>query len=149
MSRLFFGTAVALIGLMGCVFLSEIVVPDTPQPSQVPSPTPGCMGWKCTLQGVVYTGSTSPGNEMGGIEVVLSQYSNCSPTEGQQMVTTDPDGMFEFEVFIHDTDGFIFEIEDPGYVPYKNKFSGFDCLFCSCSHLEIVLEPKGEVTPEP
>ena len=98
--------------------------------------------WKCTLQGVVYAEEIGPGSEIGGVEVMLSQYSNCSLTKGEHLTETDLDGVFEFEVFIHDTDGITLSIEDPDFEPYKYKFGGFDCVSCSCSSLEVVLEPK-------
>jgi hypothetical protein len=138
-----------LVGMMGFVLPSETAVTITPEPSQVSSPTPGCYMWKCTLQGVVYAEEIGPSSELEGVEVRLSQYSNCSPTKGEHITKTGPDGEFEFEVLIHDTDGFTFEIEETGYEPYKNKFGGFDCISCSCSSMEIVLEPLGTSAPEP
>ncbi len=104
-----------------------------------PTPDP-CTGWNCTFAGVVYAESANPGNELVGVEVELSQASHCSPTKGEQVVTTNSDGVFTFEVFLHDTDGFNFTVELEGYEPTVAKFGGFDCLYCGCEPLEIVLQ---------
>jgi hypothetical protein len=122
------------------------VSPEAPPSS---SPTPGCYIWDCTLQGVVYAGEINPGSELSGAEVKLLQYSNCSPTKGEHSAKTGAKGEFEFEVSIHDTDGFTFTVEEDGYQPYKLKFGGFDCVACSCNGLEIVLEPLGTGSTSP
>jgi len=121
-----------------------------PQASQTPTqkistptftPT-SCTGWNCTIEGVVYAGEVASGNELGGALVALSQFSYCSPTQGEQETVTDEDGIFTFEVYLHDTDSFHFKVELDGYLPAEYSFGGFDCLYCSCSSLEIVLQPE-------
>jgi hypothetical protein len=89
----------------------------------------------------VYDGTASPGSELAGVLVQLSQASYCSPTRGEQETITDEGGNFAFEVFLHDTDGFNFRVELEGYEAVKTSFGGFDCLFCSCQPVEIVLQP--------
>ena len=141
------------IGLIsGCGSSSETTTTPKPEATSTTSPTvtnepmistsDSCTGWNCTLAGVVYADSANPGNELVGVEVELLQASYCSPTKGEQVVTTNADGIFTFEVFLHDTDGFNFTVELEGYEPAKAKFGGFDCLFCACEPVEIVLEPS-------
>jgi hypothetical protein len=110
----------------------------TLQASATPDP---CTGWQCTITGVVYEGTAKSGNEMRGVVVSLSQSSYCSPSRGDQEIIIDDDGVFEFEVFLHDTDGFQIEVELDGYEPANYSFGGFDCLYCSCPPVEIVLQP--------
>jgi hypothetical protein len=130
--------------------LAPLLTTPPPHSSQTPTqemtaptftPT-SCTGWSCTIEGVVYAGEAAPGNELGGAVVTLSQFSHCSPTEGEQEVVTEEDGTFAFEVYLHDTDSFHFEVDLNGYLPGEYSFGGFDCLYCSCLPLEIVLQPK-------
>ncbi len=123
--------------------------PTTAPPTVTHTPTTApptftpdfCIGWNCTITGVVYAGAASPGSELAGVLVELNQYSNCSPTRGEQDTITDEGGNFAFEVFLHDTDGFNFRVELEGYEPAKTSFGGFDCVFCACQPVEIVLQP--------
>ena len=101
-----------------------------------------CSGWQCTLEGVVYPGSATPGKEMSGIQVSLKQVSNCSPTAGDQQALTDENGRFSFDVYLHDTDSFVFEVSEASYQLARQKIGGFDCLYCSCSPIEIILQPE-------
>ena len=115
-------------------------VTHTPTTSP-PTFTPDfCIGWHCTITGVVYAETASPGSELAGVLVELNQYSNCSPTRGEQETITDEGGNFAFEVFLHDTDGFNFKVELEGYEPAKTSFGGFDCVFCACQPVEILLQ---------
>jgi len=143
-AHIFYGAVSLLFVLLGCNYLSKIGSTPTVSPSPPPSPPLSCMGWDCTLRGVVYAGEAAPGNELGGVKVSLSHHSNCSPTRGEHEAITDTDGVFEFDVYVHDTDSFRFEIEHDGYKPAGVFFGGFDCLFCSCKNLEFVLEPLGD-----
>jgi hypothetical protein len=104
------------------------------------TPDPSCVGWWCTLSGTVYAVTASPGNELAGAAVELKQFSVCSPTAGQQQTVTGPDGSFEFEVYLHDTDYFWITGLARDYEPAGYSFSGFDCLFCACPPAEIVLQ---------
>ena len=124
--------SVILICMAGC---TETKVEATITPTL-------CSGWQCTLEGVVYQGSATPGKEMSGIQVSLKQVSNCSPTAGDQQARTDEDGRFSFDVYLHDTDSFVFEASEAGYQPARLKMGGFDCLYCSCSQIEIILHPE-------
>lgn len=90
--------------------------------------------------GVVYADAAGPGHEVDGLVVQLSQSSYCSPTKGHRETTTGPDGSFEFEIYLHDTDGFTIRVEQEGYESASQSFGGFDCLFCSCPPFEIVLK---------
>jgi len=125
---------------VGCSSLSKIGGMPTVMPSPPPGSPSACLGWDCTLQGVVYAGEAVPGNEVEGVKVSLSHHSNCSPTEGEHEAVTDSDGVFTFDVYVHDTDFFKFGIEEYGYAPWELSFGGFDCLYCSCNNMEIVLE---------
>jgi hypothetical protein len=78
---------------------------------------------------------------MQGVPVGLHQRSYCSPTAGDQQVTTGTDGAFEFQVYLHDTDSFQIRVAAEGYETVEQTFGGFDCLFCACRPLEIVLQP--------
>lgn len=142
--------------LVGCASPppSATIVPllTTPPPQTgnthtqaVPSPTftpTACTGWHCTLHGVVYAGEAVLGNELGGVMVSLSHFSYCSPTMGEHEAVTGEDGAFTFEVYLHDTDSFHFEVEIDGYQTWEYSFGGFDCLYCSCPPLEVVLRPE-------
>ena len=54
---------------------------------------------------------------------------------------TNEEGEFHFEVYLHDTDHLTFEIIRDGCQPYHRRVKGMDCLYCSCSPLDLVLEP--------
>ena len=115
----------------------ETITRAEPAASDTPDP---CTGWDCEINGVVYLGSADPGNELEGVLVKLSQYSWCSKTAGEQETQSGPNGIFAFEVYIHDTDSIIVQIDFEGYQTEKVKLGGFDCLYCSCPLIEIVLE---------
>jgi hypothetical protein len=136
------GLGLVLLLLAGCAGPSPTSVPATATPDP-------CVGWQCTLAGVVYADAASPGNELAGTVVALSHVSHCSPTRGQYETTTVPDGGFSFEVFLHDTDTFLIQVEQDGYEPVRQSIGGFDCLYCACPPVEIVLEPLGISTPAP
>lgn len=108
-----------------------------------------CTGWECTLKGVVYVDVASPGNELAGVVVELSHFSNCAPTRGQHKAITGPSGEFEFKVYVHDTDMFRIQVEQSEYEAARQSVGGFDCLFCTCPPFEIVLQPLGATTPMP
>ena len=147
-TRVFTGIVAILLLLVGCNSTSKTVMTHTSQPSPMPSPT-WCVGWNCILRGVVYADEVGTGNELESVKVELSQKSYCSPTIGRHEAITNPDGEFEFEVYIHDTDIFRIEAEEAGYEQGNKFFGGFDCLFCSCYPLEIVLKTQGGATSEP
>lgn len=157
------GLVLVLLLLVGCGGSLE----STPGPSPLLAPTPGptpppalpsvsmtatpdpCTGWPCTLRGVVYVSAASAGNELAGTRVGLSHVSYCSPTRGDYETTTGPDGGFGFEVFLHDTDTFWIQVEQEGYEPVRQSVGGFDCLYCACPPVEVVLQPLGTSTPAP
>lgn len=116
---------------------TETITPAKPAASATPT---YCVGWNCEIEGVVYLGSADPGNELEGAQVKLSQISWCSPTAGEQETQSGPNGIFAFEIYIHDTDSINMQVDLEGYQMEKVKFGGFDCLFCSCPLVEIVLE---------
>lgn len=136
------GLILVLILLGGCAGSPPTGVPATATPDP-------CIGWRCTLEGVVYADAASPGKELAGTLVELSHVSYCSPTRGQYETTSGPDGGFGFEVFLHDTDTFLIQVEREGYEPVRRSVGGFDCLYCACPPIEIVLEPLGTATPVP
>lgn len=145
--------AVCLL-LIGCISPVDDLADHTEQPGESITPaetnmpaeptasaTPTyCVGWHCEIKGVVYSGSANPGNELEGVQVNLSQISWCSPTAGEQETQSGPNGTFAFEVYIHDTDSINMQVDFEGYQTAKAKFGGFDCLYCSCPLVEIVLE---------
>jgi len=100
-----------------------------------------CIGWDCSLKGTVYANAAAPGNELEGVPVHLGQRSYCSPTAGDHEAVTGADGTFGFPVYLHDTDSFNLEVVVEGYQPARQTFGGFDCLYCACDPLEIVLQP--------
>lgn len=130
--------------------VEPLLTTPPPQPSETPTQTmttptftpTSCTGWHCMIEGVVYEGEVIPGNELGGILVNLSQFSYCSPTMGEHEVVTGEDGTFAFEVYLHDTDSFNVKVELDGYQTWEYAFGGFDCLYCSCPPVEIVLQPE-------
>ena len=132
--------AVVVIFLCVGVLLVACVAKDNATEVQATATPDPCTGWWCTLSGIVYADTAAPGHELEGAVVQLSQSSHCSPTKGHHETTTGPDGSFEFEVYLHDTDGFTIRVEWQGYEPASQSFGGFDCLFCSCPPFEIVLK---------
>jgi len=141
MVRYLLGLIVFLLSLFGCVTLPPAETVESSPASASATPDP-CTGWDCTLNGVVYEGEAGSGHEVSGAAVKLVHTSYCSPTKGEYEVVTGEDGAFEFEVFLHDTDSFRIEVEFDGYEPASHAFGGFDCLYCSCPAIEIVLESK-------
>ena len=144
--------------LTGCSYIPATVSPTsiptvTPTAALCPTCTPAvtldltqeflrsCPGWTCSLEGVVYSGSVSPGNELEGVAVHLSQHSYCSPASEKPDTITGAEGEFSFPVYLHDTDTFWIEIEAEGYEPVRQSIGGFDCLYCSCPPIEIVMQP--------
>jgi hypothetical protein len=81
-----------------------------------------------------------PERFIGEATVMLRQTSYCSPTRGEHHAKTNEQGEFKFELFIHDTDGILLQVESIGFLPWEDSLAGMDCLFCSCPPLEIVLE---------
>jgi hypothetical protein len=149
-------TVVALL-MMGCLCIdltspSATSSPDPPStwtptipviPEATLDPTQeffrSCVGWDCSLEGIVYAGRVAAGNELEGITVRLTQHSNCSPTRGEYEATTGATGEFGIQVYLHDTDTFWIEVEADGYEPIRQTIGGFDCLYCSCTPIEVVL----------
>src|SRR5665648_80868 len=122
--------------------IQQVVETPTLTPTTVPTFSPdSCTGWWCTISCVIYNKGILPGNELEGITVAMRQISWCSPTSGQHQTTSGADGKFEFPVFVHDTDTFWFEVEMDGYESLQHSVGGFDCLFCSCPPIELVLKP--------
>ena len=123
--------------------LNESVVPDATPTNPVPSPSPtSCTGWHCEITGIVSSGTAEPTNQLVSETVTLSQISWCSPTSGEQETQLDMDGRFSFEVYVHDTDSFNIYVDIEGYHPEKIQFGGFDCLYCHCPPIEIILEAE-------
>ena len=91
---------------------------------------------------MVYAEATIPGHELAGALVECSQFSyvprkeSCAPYR----VTTGPDGVFEFDVFVHDTDTITLAAQKPDYEPAERRIVGVDC-FGSCAPVDLVL-PK-------
>jgi len=129
----------------------QAVLPEPTTATPTPTPDPetdwreDCMGWDCTLHGVVYAGTAAPGNELAGARVSLDQHSWCSPSRGGGD-RTGVDGTFDIEVYVHDTDTFVFNVDAEGYESARLVLSGFDCLYCYCPPIEFVLK---SVQPEP
>jgi hypothetical protein len=113
-----------------------------PIPTGTPTPPPaGDIGWR-KVKGVVYAEAATAGHELAGALVECSQFSyvprqgSCAPYR----VTTGPDGVFEFDVFVHDTDTITLAAHKPGYGPAERRIVGVDC-FGSCPPVDLVL-PK-------
>jgi hypothetical protein len=121
--------------------ISESIEPKPSTPNPIPSPSPtSCTGWHCEITGIISMGTAEPTNQLVSETVTLSQISWCSPTSGEQETQLDMDGRFSFEVYVHDTDSFNIYVDIEGYHPEKIQFGGFDCLYCSCPPIEIILE---------
>jgi len=111
-----------------------------PIPTGTPTPPPaGDIGWR-KVKGVVYAEAATPGHELAGASVECSQFSyiprkgSCAPYR----TTTGPDGAFEFDVFVHDTDTITLAAQKPGYGSAERRILGVDC-FGSCSPVDLVL----------
>jgi hypothetical protein len=160
--RSMMGLMAALLLLAGCAGSPPAASEPPPQgvtTSQSPldsgstgtstaTPDP-CTGWSCALEGVVYAGAVGPNHTLAGIPVELSHLSYCSPTRGEHRTTTGAGGTFRFDVFLHDTDRFLIQVARDGYEPVRRSVGGFDCLYCACPALEIVLRPLGSPTAAP
>jgi hypothetical protein len=107
-------------------------------------PGESCQGWNCEITGTLYEGSAESDNQVPQVEISLSQFSYCSPTAGEQNVISGPDGEFSFEVFLHDTDTLTFVIEDHRWDPFQAQVMGMDCLYCSCTPLDLVMDPSDD-----
>ena len=111
-------------------------------PGETASPTPvGDIGWRKVI-GVVYFKAQGTGNELVGATIRCSHHSYTSPPEAScapHQLTTGPDGAFEFELFVHDTDGIRISAEKMGYQPAEVKLGGFDCVG-ACPQVILVLE---------
>jgi len=92
------------------------------------------------VHGVVYAGTAAPGNELAGALACLDQHSWCSRTRGG-CERTSPDGTFDIEVYIHDTDSLSIGVDAEGYESAHLNLGGFDCLYCACPPIEFVLQP--------
>lgn len=108
-------------------------------PTATPDP---CSGWTCTLAGRVYAETAADDNRFSGIPITFEQVSNCSPTKGVQETATDGVGEFSFEVFLHDTDSFVITVQEENFALLEKKFGGFDCLYCHCSPIDLILSSK-------
>ena len=123
--------------------LNEPAAPSTTPTNPMLSPTPtSCTGWNCEITGIVSAGTAESSDKLVSETVTLSQISWCSPTSGEQETQLDVDGKFSFEVYIHDTDSFNIYVDIEGYQPEKIQFGGFDCLYCKCPPIEIILEAE-------
>ena len=113
----------------------------TDAPSATPSPTPvGDIGWR-QVTGVVYAGAQAAGNELPGALVRCSHHSYSAPPEAScapYRINTASDGTFEFDVYVHDTDGITISAEKAGYEPDEYLIGGFDCVG-ACPHGALVL----------
>jgi len=114
--------------------------PPVPTDSVKPSPTgfAGDIGWR-KIRGTIY--GPSSGIPLSGVLVECSQFSyvpregSCAPYE----ITTGPDGSFEFDVFVHDTDSITISAQMPGFEPAEQRLTGLDCL-AACPLVELELE---------
>ena len=128
----------ALAGAL-LLLLAASCAPLTGPAAPTATPT-SCAGWTCTLEGIVYVNSATPASRLPGAWVTLTQVSHCSPTVGDYETRTGADGAFRFEVYLHDTDTFWFEVAQDGYEPVRQSLGGFDCLYCACPPVEIILQ---------
>jgi len=125
---------------------AETFTPTTaPTSTHTPTPLPtsvGDIGWR-KVSGVIYAGEQAPGNELAAALVTCSQFSyvprdgSCAPYQ----IITGPDGAFEFDVFVHDTDRITLSADKEGYQPAESQTSGFDCVGV-CPLVNLVLEPS-------
>ena len=114
--------------------------PPVPTDAVEPSPTgfAGDIGWR-KVRGTVY--GSSSGVPLSGVLVECSQFSyvpregSCAPYE----IRTGPDGTFEFDVFVHDTDRITISAQMPGLEPAEQHLIGVDC-FAACPLVELELE---------
>lgn len=126
--------AISIIFLMGCI-------PDAGLNGSEATTSPTfCTGWDCQINGVVYSGSEEEGNQLGGVTISLRHISNCSPSPEEQQIMTDDKGEFTFKVYIHDTDSFVITTEIDDYESEAIKFGGFDCLYCHCREIAVILK---------
>ena len=97
------------------------------------------IGWR-KVKGVVYAETATVGHEVAGALVKCSQFSyfpreeSCAPYR----VTTGSDGVFEFDVFVHDTDSITLVAQKPGYGPAERRIRGIDC-FGNCPPVDLAL----------
>ena len=131
----------SIILLIILTFLLSACQPGSVEPIATDTPDP-CLGWDCTFTGTLYADEAIDDNRLSAIPVRLKQISWCSPTKGEQIRVADENGDFSFSVFVHDTDSYVIAIETEGYIPFEIKFGGFDCLYCHCPPLELILSSE-------
>lgn len=130
-------------GLITLLMLTVILISAcSVEPIPATATPDPCTGWTCTIEGIIYQDAAASGNELAGVEVDFEQISNCSLTKGAYQLKTDQEGRFSVEVFLHDTDSFVIEVNEGGYQAERVLFGGFDCLYCSCPPTEMVLTPE-------
>lgn len=130
--------AVLALGRFSTLYGSKPVPTETSL--STPTSFGWCSGWWCMIRGIVFANAAASGNALENARVELSQFSYCSPTSGQHTTPTGPDGTFEFDIYVHDTDQFKVRVELEGYESASQYFDGWDCLFCGCPPVEIVLQ---------
>ena len=83
------------------------------------------------FQGLICSPATLPAH------VIQTKTPSCGSMTVASS-TTGPDGAFEFDVFVHDTDTITLAAQKPGYGTAERRILGVDC-FGSCSPVDLVL----------
>jgi hypothetical protein len=107
----------------------------------------GDFGWR-KLTGIVHAAVPAPGHELAGARVTCRQFSNAprSGTCAPHSITTGPDGTFEFDVFVHDTDRITVSASRVGYTADEITLSGVACQ-AACPEADLVLTPHPSLLP--
>ena len=99
--------------------------------------------WEAVIHGVIYDQSAGPDVPIAGATIIYDVLHTYYPElqEGRlNQTVSDEQGMFSLTVMVHDTDSVKVVIQAKGYIPYEEKFAGFDLLVGKS--LEVGLSPE-------
>ena len=118
--------------------------PTSTMQATISTPTFTSVGaWEAVIHGVIYDQSAGPDVPIAGATIIYDVLHTYYPElqEGRlNQTVSDEQGMFSLTVMVHDTDSVKVVIQAKGYIPYEEKFAGFDLLVGKS--LEVGLSPE-------
>jgi len=101
--------------------LQRLDSPPTPTPIATTAPTP----WRTGDLGIKHVGGRVYG-EGGGSDAGIA---GATVSYGAGVATTDANGDYAFDIFVHDTDAWTLRAEAPGYIPLERPYTGAELWF--------------------